>query len=149
MSHLPIVWRNQYHLMHKTVPESPCAMLLDLENMEKVFAERYNEKAQANKAKAARATKAAELCVPKKRHDGGFDRGTPQKGQSTKYCKWCKSIDGPFTAQDTSKCRRFSKDCSLKDKPTKPFNSAKKTWKKTGNGDSSQVAYLTERLIKL
>jgi hypothetical protein len=65
MSHLPIVWRNQYHLMHKTVPESPCAMLLDLENMEKVFAERYNEKAQANKAKAARATKAAELCVPK------------------------------------------------------------------------------------
>ena len=65
-------------------------MLLDLENMEKFFAKRYNEKAQANKAKAATATKAAELCMPKKRRDGGFDRGAPKKGQSTKYCKWCK-----------------------------------------------------------
>ena len=41
-------------------------MLLDLENIEKLFVERYNEKARANKAKAASATKAAELCMPKK-----------------------------------------------------------------------------------
>ena len=38
---------------------------------------------------------------------------------------------------------------SSKDKPTKPFNPAKKTWKKTGSGDSSQMAYLTEKLTKL
>jgi hypothetical protein len=53
LSHLPVAWRNQYDLTHKTVPESPCAMLPDLENIEKLFIERYNEKARANKAKAA------------------------------------------------------------------------------------------------
>jgi len=45
LSHLPVAWRNQYDLIHKTVPESPRAMLLDLENIEKLFVERYNEKA--------------------------------------------------------------------------------------------------------
>ena len=32
LSHLPVVWRNHYDLMHKTVPESPRALLLDLKN---------------------------------------------------------------------------------------------------------------------
>jgi ribosomal protein S15P/S13E len=36
-----------------------------------------------------------------------------------------------------------------KDKPVKPFDSAKKPWKKMGSGDSSQVANLTEKVTKL
>jgi len=40
-------------------------------------------------------------------------------------------------------------DGSPKDKPTKPFGSGKKPWKKTGTGDFDQIAYLTERLSKL
>ncbi len=36
-----------------------------------------------------------------------------------------------------------------KDKPVKPFDSAKKPWKKTGSRDSSQMAYLTEKVAKL
>ena len=32
LSHLPVVWRNHYDLMHKTVPESPRALLVDLKN---------------------------------------------------------------------------------------------------------------------
>jgi len=35
------------------------------------------------------------------------------------------------------------------DKPTKYFDSARKPYKKTGSGDSSQMAYLTEKLTKL
>ena len=35
------------------------------------------------------------------------------------------------------------------DKPTEYFDSARKTCKKTGSGDSSQIAYLTENLTKL
>ena len=54
-----------------------------------------------------------------------------------------------FHDHDTSECRRFSKNGSPKDKQTKPFDPAKKTWKKTGSGDSSQMAYLTEKLVKL
>ncbi len=60
-----------------------------------------------------------------------------------------QAVDGPFTTHDTLECHRFSKDSSPKDKPTKPFDSAKKTWKRPGSGDPAQVAYLTEEITKL
>jgi hypothetical protein len=124
-------------------------MLQDLENIEKLFVEKYNEKARANKAKAATAPKTAES-VPKKRtHGGGSHRGAPKKGRSAKYCKWCKNVNGHYTTHDTIECRRFEKDGMPKDKPVKPFESAKKPWKKTGSGDSSQMAHLTEKIAKL
>ena len=123
-------------------------MLLDLENIEKMQVEKYNEKAKASKAKAASAL--AELHVPKKRANaGGADKGAPKKGRTAKYCKWCKAANGSFTTHNTAECRRFEKDGSPKDRLVKPFDSAKKPWKKTGGGDSSQMAYLTERLLKL
>jgi hypothetical protein len=148
LSHLPVAWRNQYNLMHKTVPELPCAMLQDLENIKKLFVKKYNEKAQANKTKAATAPKTAERLPKKRALGGGSDRGAPQKGHSAKYCKWCKTANGPYTTHNTIECRRFEKDGMPKDKPVKPFNSAKKPWKKTGSGDSSQLAYLTEKVAK-
>jgi hypothetical protein len=69
LSHLPVAWRNQYNLTHKTVPESPSTMLQDLENIEKLFVKKYNKKARANKAKAATGPKMAEH-MPKKRAHG-------------------------------------------------------------------------------
>jgi hypothetical protein len=124
-------------------------MLQDLENIEKLFVEKYNEKAQANKAKAATAPKMAE-CMPKKHaHGGRSDRGAPKKGHSAKYCKWCKNANGPYTTHNTIKCHRFEKDGMPKDKPVKPFNFEKKSWKKTGIRDFSQMAYLTEKVAKL
>jgi hypothetical protein len=147
LSHLPVAWRNQYNLTHSTVPESQRAMLMDLKNIEKLFVEKYNEKARANKAKAATASKTAERMPKKRVHGGGSDKGAPQKGRSAKYCKWCKAADGPYTTHDTIECRRFEKDGKPNDKPAKPFESAKKPWKKTGSGDSSQMAYLTEKVV--
>jgi hypothetical protein len=44
-------------------------MLQDLKNIKKLFVEKYNKKARANKAKAATAPKMAE-CLPKKRVHG-------------------------------------------------------------------------------
>jgi hypothetical protein len=74
-------WRNQYDLMHKTIPKSPRAMLLDLENIKKMQVEKYNKKAKASKAKAATAL--AELRVPRKWVNvGGSDRGAPKKGRT-------------------------------------------------------------------
>ena len=64
LSHLPVAWGNQYDLTHSTIPKSPRAMVMDLENIEKLFVKKYNEKSRANKAKVATATKAAE-CMPK------------------------------------------------------------------------------------
>jgi hypothetical protein len=58
------------------------------------------------------------------------------------------NANGPYTTHDTIKCHRFEKDGTPKDKPVKLFDSAKKPWKKTGSGDSSQMAYLTEKMAK-
>jgi len=88
--------------------------------------------------------------VPRKgKCEGGSLKGAPKKGCSAKNCKWCKAADGPFTTYDTIECRRFTKDGSPKDKPTKPFDPVKKTWKTTGSGDSSQMAFLPAKLSKL
>ncbi len=122
---------------------------MDLKNIKKLFVEKYNKKARANKAKAATASKTAERVPKKHAHGGGFDKGAPKKGRSAKYCKWSKVADGPYTAHDTIKCCRFEKDGKPKDKPAKLFDSAKKPWKKTGSRDSSQMAYLTEKVAKL
>jgi hypothetical protein len=149
LSHLPVAWRNQYNLTHSTVPESPRAMLMDLENIEKLFVKKYNKKARASKAKAATASKTAERMPKKHVHGGGSNQEAPKKGRSAKYCKWCKAAGGPYTTHNTIKCCRFEKDGKPKDKPVKPFDSAKKPWKKTGSGDSSQMAYLTEKMAKL
>jgi hypothetical protein len=51
--------------------------------------------------------------------------------------------------RDTTECRRFENDGSPKDRLAKPFDSVKKPWKKLGGGESNQMAYLTERLLKL
>jgi hypothetical protein len=100
-------------------------------------------------AKATTASKAAEH-VPKKRaHEGDSDRGAPKKGRSAKYRKWCNTADGPFTNHNTFECCMFAKDGSPMDKPTKPFDPARKTWKETGSEDSCQMAYLTEEMTKL
>jgi len=45
LSHLPDAWRTQYALTHALVPKSPRAILVDLENIEKLFAKKANEAA--------------------------------------------------------------------------------------------------------
>jgi hypothetical protein len=57
-------------------------------------------------------------------------------------------VSGPYQTHNTSDCCRFDKDGKETDKPHKPFNSAKKPWKK-GGGDSGQMAYLTKKPEKL
>ncbi len=87
LSHLPVAWRGQYDLTHSMVPKSSRAMLMDLRNIEKLFVEKYNKKARANKAKAAAASKTAERVPKKHAHGGGSNKGAPKKGHSAKYCK--------------------------------------------------------------
>ncbi len=58
------------------------------------------EAARANKAKVAAAAKIAGEHVPRKgkrAHGGGPEKGTPKKGHTNKFCKWCKAADGLFT----------------------------------------------------
>ncbi len=69
--------RNQYGLTHTTVPESPRAMLVPLENTEQLFIEKYHEKAKANKAKAATAYKTGDHVTRKRTHEGSTNKRSP------------------------------------------------------------------------
>ncbi len=71
LSHLPVAWRNQYNLTHSMVPEFPRAMLMDLENIKKLFDKKYNKKARANKAKAAKPPRWLSVC-PRSAHMGAW-----------------------------------------------------------------------------
>ena len=66
LNHLPVAWRTQYAFSHTLVPESPRAILLDLENIEKLFVEKTNEAARLTKAKVATALKGAGEYIPRK-----------------------------------------------------------------------------------
>jgi hypothetical protein len=79
-------WRNQCKMNHKTVPESTRSMLLDLENIQKVFVSKDGEKARAIKALAGTAPKKAGI-VPRKHGKGDGSGGlAPKKACSAKYC---------------------------------------------------------------
>jgi hypothetical protein len=123
-------------------------MLLDLENIEKVFATKDGKKARAIKASAGTAPKKAGI-VPRKHWKGGGSGGpAPKKARSAKYFKWCKAAGGAHQTHNTSECCRFDKDGKKVGKPSKPFDSTKKPWKK-GGGDLGQMAYLTKKFEKL
>jgi hypothetical protein len=80
LSTCPTDWRNQYKMNHKTVPESTRSMLLNLENIKKVFARKDGKKARAIKALAGTAPKKAGI-VPRKHGKGRrFWRTSPQEG---------------------------------------------------------------------
>ncbi len=109
LSTCPTNWRNQYEMNHKTIPDSTRSMLLNLENINKVFAAKDGEKARTIKALAGTAPKKAGI-VPRKHGKGGGSGGpAPKKACSVKYCKWCKVAGGPHQTHDTSECCRFDR----------------------------------------
>jgi len=83
----PQTWQNQYNLTHSTVPESPRALLPDLENIERVMNERYAEKQKAKgKAREAKPDGGGNPS-PKKRSSGGSSERVPKKVRSEKFCQ--------------------------------------------------------------
>ncbi len=124
-------------------------MLHDLENIEKVFVEKNNEKAKASAAKANTALQKG-ASVPHKKGKRGGDSGgpAPKRAHTAKHCKHCKAAGGPYQTHNRIDCHRFDKDGKQIGKPWKPSDPAKKPWKK-GGSDSGQMAYLTKKLEKL
>ncbi len=122
-------------------------MLLDLENIEKCRSSDTTRKPRPLRPRQLQR-RLSSVC-PR----NGWMEEVPIKGPPKKDVLWNiasgAAANGPFRTHDTAECCRFEKDGSPKDRLVKPFDSVKKPWKKTGGGESSQMAYLTERLIKL
>ncbi len=96
MATYPIAWSNQYNLTHKTIPECPRTMLLDLENIEKVFVKNYNKKAKANKAKVATASKAGEAHMSKKHANEGLSDRVPMRAILVSITAGARLMEGPI-----------------------------------------------------
>ena len=96
-------------------------MLHDLENIEKIFVEKNNEKAKANAAKAGTAPQKG-LSVPRKKGKRGGESGgqPPKRARTAKHCKHCKAASGPYQTHNMIDCRRFDKDGKEIGKPWKP-----------------------------
>ena len=80
-------------------------MLQDLKNIEKLFIERYNEKARANKAKAATAPKADEHVPRKGKREGGSLKGAPQESP---FCQILQVVQGSRRALYNPRYHRMS-----------------------------------------
>ncbi len=131
-----ITWQNQYSLTHSTVPESPCTLLVDLENIELVM---MDEKQKSkDKAVAARPDKGK----PKRgASGGGSSNRVPKKALTEMFCQLFKTHAGVHQTHNTSECRRYDK----KGKPLgasrgKP-STAHKPYKK--HGGEKGLAYMT------
>jgi hypothetical protein len=139
---LPLTWQNQYNLTHSTVPESPRALLADLENIERVMLERYGEK-QRSKDKVTTAR--PEKGKPKRGASAeGLTIRVPKKARTEKFCQRCKTHGGSHLTHNTNDCRRYDKD----GKPLGQYGSKPsekhKPYKKHG-GDKG-LAYMTSML---
>ena len=139
---LPLAWQNQYNLTHSTVPESPRALLADLENIERVMLERYGEK-QRSKDKATTAR--PEKGKPKRGASAeGSTIRVPKKARTEKFCQRCKTHGGSHLTHNTSDCRRYDKDGKpLGQHGSKP-SEKHKPYKK--NGGEKGLAYMTSML---
>ncbi len=92
----------------------------------------------------------AAVCTPKRgAHKRSSGKGGPKKDRAVRKLQGSNRPHKPFTTYNTRVCFRVSNESSTMDKPTEYFDSTRKACKKTGSGDSSQMAYLTENLTKL
>jgi hypothetical protein len=113
----PTDWSNQYKMNHKTLLELTRSMLLNLENIEKVFAAKDGKKARTIKASAGTAPKKGGIMPRKHGKGGGVGGPAPKKARSNKYCKWCKAAGRSFQTHDSGECCRFDKEGKEVGKP--------------------------------
>ncbi len=137
---------NQYNLTHSTLPKSPRLLPPDLENIERVVNEKCAESAKA-RGKDGTASAGAKS-NPKKRTPTGSSEQDPKKARSMKFCQHCKNNGGPYTSHNTKECCKYDKDGkAVAAAGKKPYK--KKPYKKDGDGNNRQLAYLTDAIESL
>ena len=128
------------------LPKSPRQLLPDLENIKRVMNEKRVETAKA-KAKDSAALAGTKFS-PKKRASMGSSEQVPKKARTAKFCQHCKNNGRPYTSHNTKECCKYDKDGkTVAATAKKPFE--KKPYKKHGDGDDKQMAYLQDTIKSL
>jgi hypothetical protein len=143
LASVPIAWQNQYSLTHSTVPEAPRTLLPDLENIERVMLEKYNEKLKA-KVKATTARLDGKGKPKKGTSGGGSSERVPKKARAEKFCQLCKTHGGPHQTHNTRECRRYDKEGKPLGAASNKPSASKKPYKQYGG--EKGIAYMTAML---
>jgi hypothetical protein len=131
---VPVIWVNQYNMMHLTLPKSPKALLPGLEAIERVMNKKHQASLKA-KAKKASAASATDKGSSKKRSAPGNpgELLVPRKAKPGRFSQHCKNKGGPHLTHNTKECHRCDKDGNpIATAALKPSD-AKKPFKKGGN----------------
>ena len=122
----PPTWQDQYKLVHGTgKPVSKEILLGRLELIEDSM--KLNG---SNSNKASDKSNGTEKNGKQKGMNSSEDR-IPKKKKESKFCQLCKEHGGAHLTHNTSECRKYEKDGTLKN------SSAKKSFPKSGKGKSN------------
>jgi hypothetical protein len=143
----PESWQDQYDLTQDSLPQGVTRKLLGiLENVKKVVAN-SNAKERAKKESTEKAT--GKRKKGKRKGSSSTDYCIPKKVRSEKGCALCQKHGGAHTTHNTSECRKYEKDGTLK----KTFNGKAAIGSKHhGNGKkdhANSFAQFMERFSKL
>jgi hypothetical protein len=107
----PKSWQDQYNLTQDSLPQSIRKLLGVLENVEKVVAN-SNAKEKAVKENTDKAT--GKRKKGKCKGSSSTDYRIPKKVRVEKSCVLCQKHGGVHTTHNTSECRKYKKDGTLK-----------------------------------
>ncbi len=104
LNSVPVTWVKQYNMAHSMLPESPRALLLDLEAIEHVVNKKHQVSLKA-KAKGASSASASTKRSSKKSSTSGNpgELQVPKKARNTRFCQHCKNKGGPHLTHNTKK----------------------------------------------
>jgi hypothetical protein len=142
---VPVSWVNQYNMMHSTLPESPRALLQDLEAIKRIMDEKHKAGLKA-KAKEVTTSVIAKGSSKKRSASGNPGEQVPKKGKPAKFCQHCKNNGSPHLTHNTKECCRYNKDSNSVAAAAHKPGDAKKPFKKGGD---KQMAYLTATVESL
>ncbi len=142
LASVPIMWQNQYNLMHSPVPEVPRTLLLDLENIEHIMLKKYNKKLKAKVLKATTASSDGKGKPKKGTSGGGSSDQVPNKACAKKFCQHCKTHGSLLQMHNMSDCYCYNKEGKSLGATTSKPSDGKKPYKKFG-GDKSIASMMT------
>ena len=137
----PESWQDHYNLTQETVPQELRKLLLILENIEKLGANKQKKPAAAS---AGTNAKTAESNGKRKGTNSSSDR-IPKKKRTEKHCVLCQKHGGTSASHNTNECTKYEKDGTLKASWAKKSAGTGKYSDKKAKSDGNAFAQVLDR----
>jgi hypothetical protein len=107
---VPVSWMNQYNMTHSTLPESPRALLPDLEAIECIMDKKHKAGLKTKAKEASTTFTIAKGSSKKRTASGNPGERVPKKARPAKFCQHCTNKGSPNLTHNTKECCRYDKD---------------------------------------